>query len=218
VIGIDRLYSKAAEQASQTSALSQQELAKIALSVMDILPAQLASTANDLKAASNEGIGYVVEKQQEEISERQQEVQQLRELIEQHGKQYVVLEASLKIQQQLVLDTLESCVQARLDDLFEGLHFNDTLVNEPVDAGGARSEEGFQNSENDANLFVGIAAGLHMLGYLMSGLLGPVFRTPSSSWPGSDNDRFVSWPGTRNDVDASIDNFFSSGAFQIQHL
>jgi hypothetical protein len=74
VIGTDRLYSKAAEQASQTSALSQQELAKIALSVMDILPAQLASTANDLKAALNEGMGYVVEKQQEEMSERQQEV------------------------------------------------------------------------------------------------------------------------------------------------
>ena len=129
MIGTDRLYSKAAEQASQTSALSQQELAKIALSVMDILPAQLASTANDLKAALNEGIGYVVEKQQEEMSERQQEVQQLRELIEQHGKQYVVLETSLKIQQQLVLDTLESCVQARLDDLFEGLHFNDTSAN-----------------------------------------------------------------------------------------
>ncbi|PMD33819.1 hypothetical protein L207DRAFT_146641 [Hyaloscypha variabilis F] len=199
---------KAAEQASQTSALSQQELAKIALSVMDILPAQLASTANDLKAALNEGIGYVVEKQQEEMSERQQEVQQLRELIEQHGKQYVVLETSLKIQQQLVLDTLESCVQARLDDLFEGLHFNDTSANEPVDAGGAKSEEGFQNSDNDANLFVGMAAGLHMLGYLMSGLLGPVFRTPSSSWPGSDNDRFISPPGTRNNVDASIDNFF----------
>jgi hypothetical protein len=140
------MYSKAAEQASQTTALSQQELAKIALSVMDILPAQLASTANDLKAALNEGIGYVVEKQQEEMSERQQEVQQLRELIEQHGKQYVVLETSLKIQQQLVLDTLESCVQARLDDLFEGLHFNDTSANEPVDAGGAMSE-GFQNSD-----------------------------------------------------------------------
>jgi hypothetical protein len=56
-------YSKAAEQASQTSALSQQELAKIGIFVSNILPAQLA---NDLKEVLDENLSPVAEHQQRE--------------------------------------------------------------------------------------------------------------------------------------------------------
>jgi hypothetical protein len=64
MIGSDILqYSKAAEQASQTSTLSQQELAKIGISVFNILPAQLAGLANDLKEVLDEHLSPAAEHQ-----------------------------------------------------------------------------------------------------------------------------------------------------------
>lgn len=157
---------------------------------MDVLPLQLASTANDLKAALTEGFGSVADRQQEEVSERQQEIEQLRESIEQQGQKFADLESSLKVHQQLVLDTLESCVQARLDALFEASPWNDVSPSESVDTEIASPENESGNTDSDANLFVGMAAGLHMLGFLMSGLLGPVLQPPSSN-----DRRLVSSPG-----------------------
>jgi hypothetical protein len=206
--------SKAAEQASQTAAISQQELANIGLSVFNILPSQLASTASDLKEVLNESFGAIAEDQQMEKLERRHEIQRLRESIEEQGQKYASLEISLRIQQRMVLDTLESCIQAHLESLFEGLRLKDASVNEFVDVGGASQQNDEGTQDNDAStkesaevedpgpqhseaepntnmgLFIGIAAGLHMLGCLMSGVMISVVRPPSTRWATSGSERF----------------------------
>lgn len=207
-------YSKAAEHASQISTLSQQELARIGISVFNILPAQLASSANDLKEVLLEKLDSITEDQQSEKLQRRDEIQQLRESIDQQSENYASLEVSLQVQQRLVLDTLESCIQAHLDALFEALRLNDASANEPaeVDSTSPRNDE--ENTDTntladdyaevegaspqadaaelhpDMSMFVGMAAGLHMLGYLMSGMMAPMLRAPVNGWATSGNERF----------------------------
>jgi Sec-independent protein translocase protein TatA len=90
-------YSKAAGQAPQMSALSQQELAKIGISVFNIWPAQLAGLANDLKEVLDEILSPVAEHQQSEKLEIREKIQKSRESIEQQSQKYAVaLEISLQ--------------------------------------------------------------------------------------------------------------------------
>jgi hypothetical protein len=96
-------YSKAAGQASQTSALSQQELAKIGISVFNIWPAQLAGLANDLKEVLDEILGPVAEHQQSEKLEIREEIQKSRESIEQQSQKYAVALEMISLQNSAAL-------------------------------------------------------------------------------------------------------------------
>ncbi|KAE9366879.1 hypothetical protein N431DRAFT_350578 [Stipitochalara longipes BDJ] len=184
---------KAAEQASRTSALSQQELAKIALAVIEILPAQLRATADSLKLVLTETLESIAEERQIEMLETREEIQKLRDSIEEHGEKFTNLDLSVETQQRLILDAVESCTQAHLESLVEAMSL-DELSEQRSDI---KSEEGKAVAQTlvsaeGLSSFFGMAAGLHMLGFLISGVLGPMLRGPSAMRTGGGPWRFES--------------------------
>jgi hypothetical protein len=100
------------------------------------------------------------------------------------------LEISLQIQQRLVLDTLESSIQAHLDALFEGLQLKDASANVSAEVGGASPQNEKAEGDTGQGMLLGMAAGLHMLGYVMSGVLNPMLISLENEWATSGIERF----------------------------
>ena len=100
------------------------------------------------------------------------------------------MEISLQIQQRLVLDTLESSIQAHLDALFEGLQLKDASANVSTEVDGASPQNEKAEGDTGQGMLLGMAAGLRLLGYVMSGVLNPMLISLENEWATSGIERF----------------------------
>jgi hypothetical protein len=100
------------------------------------------------------------------------------------------LEISLQIQQRLVLGTLESFIQAHLGAFFEGLRLKDASANESAEVNSASPQNEKPEGDAGQSMSLGMAAGPHMFGYVMSGVLNPMLRSLENEWAISGIERF----------------------------
>ncbi len=188
-------YRKAAEQISLTATLSHEQLAKIGISVSEVLPAQFARIADDLKEVLVESLVCATDERQKDKVDVQNDIQVLRESIEEQGQRQANLDDSVQKLQQFILEVFECCSEAYLQTLLEGINSNDARPEggqsiESIEIKVLDQVDPMVESATTQNLFVGMAAGLHLLGYLMAGKLGPMLRSPSSAWAAGNNERF----------------------------